>query len=256
MLHETHYADNGAAFRESEQRRQCQYRVSGRGRGAIRSRLRPRLHFSSRLTTVMFTDIVGSTEQAAAMGDSRWRELMSHHDALVHVELERYRGRAVKSMGDGFLATFDGPARGIRCARAIQEAARAFHLEIRAGLHTGECELLDNDIGGLAVHIGARIAALANADEVLVSRTVKDLVIGSGIMFIDRGSKELKGVPGRWNLFAVDSVEEPASDHVVPDARERRPQDRTTARAARRSPKLVGRIIGFGSRRNPQDSRR
>ncbi len=173
------------------------------------------------LTTVMFTDIVGSTERAAALGDARWRELAGRHDELMRAELERHRGREVKTMGDGFLATFDGPARGIRCARAIADRVRSLDIELRAGLHTGECELIGDDIGGLAVNIGARIGALAGADEVLVSSTVKDLVVGSGISFSDRGTRELKGVPGEWHLFAVDQIEAPPSRRLVPDTRER-----------------------------------
>jgi pimeloyl-ACP methyl ester carboxylesterase/class 3 adenylate cyclase len=174
------------------------------------------------LTTVMFTDIVGSTERAAALGDARWRELVARHDELVRSELERHRGREIKTMGDGFLATFDGPARGIRCARAIADKVRALDVELRAGLHTGECELVGDDIGGMAVNIGARISAIAGADEVLVSSTVKDLVVGSGISFSDRGAQELKGVPGEWHIFAADKVEAPASSRLVPDTREQR----------------------------------
>jgi len=173
------------------------------------------------LTTVMFTDIVGSTERAAQLGDARWRELLGRHDELMRAELERHRGREVKTMGDGFLATFDGPARGIRCARAVEEQVRSLGIELRAGLHTGECELIGADIGGMAVNIGARIGALAGADEVVVSSTVKDLVVGSGISFHDRGTRELKGVPGEWRLFAVDQVEAPPSNRLVPDTRER-----------------------------------
>ena len=174
------------------------------------------------LTTVMFTDIVGSTERAAALGDARWRELVGRHDELVRSELEQHRGREVKTMGDGFLATFDGPARGIRCARAVADKVRALDISLRAGLHTGECELVGDDIGGMAVNIGARIGALAGADEVLVSSTVKDLVVGSGITFTDRGAQQLKGVPGEWSVFAVDGVETPASSRIVPDGREQR----------------------------------
>ncbi len=174
------------------------------------------------LTTVMFTDIVGSTERAGALGDARWRELVGRHDELVRSELEHHRGREVKTMGDGFLATFDGPARGIRCARAIADKVRALDIQLRAGLHTGECELVGDDIGGMAVNIGARIGALAGADEVLVSSTVKDLVVGSGISFTDRGAQQLKGVPGEWHVFAVDGVEMPASSRLVPDTREQR----------------------------------
>jgi len=173
------------------------------------------------LTTVMFTDIVGSTERAAALGDARWRELVGRHDEITRAELERHRGREVKTMGDGFLATFDGPARGIRCARAIADRVRPLGIALRAGLHTGECEVIGEDIGGMAVNIGARISAIADADEVVVSNTVKDLVVGSGISFSDRGAQQLKGVPGEWHLFAVDQVEAPASNRLVPDTRER-----------------------------------
>jgi pimeloyl-ACP methyl ester carboxylesterase/class 3 adenylate cyclase len=173
------------------------------------------------LTTVMFTDIVASTERAAALGDARWRELVGRHDELCRAELERQRGREVKTMGDGFLATFDGPARGIRCARAIADQVQSLNIELRAGLHTGECELIGDDIGGMAVNIGARIGAIAGAGEVIVSSTVKDLVVGSGISFSDRGLRQLKGVPGEWHLFAVDQVEAPASNRLVPDTRER-----------------------------------
>jgi pimeloyl-ACP methyl ester carboxylesterase/class 3 adenylate cyclase len=173
------------------------------------------------LTTVMFTDIVGSTERAAVLGDARWRELVSRHDELMRAELERHRGREVKTMGDAFLATFDGPARGIRCARATSDKVRSLDIELRAGLHTGECELVGDDIAGMAVNIGARIGALAGAGEVVVSSTVKDLVVGSGISFSDRGICQLKGVPGEWHLFAVHQVEAPLSSRRVPDSRER-----------------------------------
>ena len=157
------------------------------------------------LATVMFTDIVGSTERAAALGDSRWRELVTRHDTLVRRELERHRGRAIKTLGDGFLATFDGPARGVRCAHEIAEGVRALGIEIRAGLHTGECELVGDDVAGMAVNIGARIAAMARGGEVLVSSTVKDLVVGSGLDFAERGTHQLKGVPGEWRLFSAMS---------------------------------------------------
>ena len=157
------------------------------------------------LTTVLFTDIVGSTRRAAALGDRRWQDVLSEHDRLVREELGRFRGREVKTAGDGFLATFDGPARAIRCAREIVEAVRDLGLEIRAGLHTGEIELVGDDIRGIAVHIGARVSGLAEPGEVLVSSTVKDLVAGSGIEFEDRGPHELKGVPDEWRLFAVTS---------------------------------------------------
>jgi class 3 adenylate cyclase len=155
------------------------------------------------LATVLFTDIVGSTERAAELGDSDWRSLLERHDALVRAEVERHRGRCVKSTGDGVLATFDGPARAVRAATSIGDAVRRLGVDIRAGLHTGELEVLDDDVGGLAVHIGARVMGKAEAGEVLVSSTVKDLVVGSGLDFSERGEHQLKGVPGEWRLFAV-----------------------------------------------------
>jgi class 3 adenylate cyclase len=158
------------------------------------------------LTTVLFTDIVGSTERAAALGDHAWSELVSRHHAVIRRELDRSRGREVDTAGDGFLATFDGPARAVRCAVASRGSVAALGLEIRAGVHTGEVELAGTGIRGLAVHVGARIAGLAQAGEVLVSRTVRDLVSGSGIVFDDRGEHTLKGVPEPWQLFAVESV--------------------------------------------------
>ncbi len=158
------------------------------------------------LATVLFTDIVGSTERAASLGDGAWRALLERHDALVRAEVERHRGRFVKSLGDGVLATFDGPSRAISSAIAIRDGARNLDLEVRAGLHTGECELLaDDDIGGLAVHIGARISSLAAPGEVLVSNTVRDLIVGSGWSLCDRGEHDLKGVPGPWRIFAVEA---------------------------------------------------
>lgn len=197
------------------------------------------------LTTVMFTDIVASTERAAALGDARWRELLGRHDELMRAEIERHRGREVKTMGDGFLATFDGPARGIRCAQAIADRVRDLDIALRAGLHTGECEVIGEDIGGMAVNIGARIGALAGAGEVVVSSTVKDLVVGSGISFGDRGTQELKGVPGKWRLFAVEEVEAPESNRLVTDNRGRRLSDRAATGAARKAPRLVRRVIGW-----------
>jgi class 3 adenylate cyclase len=155
------------------------------------------------LATVLFTDVVRSTELAAALGDKRWVSLLGEHNALVRKELEHWRGREVVTTGDGFLATFDGPARAVRCAWGIRDAIKAHGLEIRAGLHTGEVELLGDDVGGLAVHLGARVAGLANPSEVLVSSTVKDLVTGSGIEFAERGEHELKGVPGTWRIYVV-----------------------------------------------------
>ncbi len=155
------------------------------------------------LATVMFTDIVDSTRKAAALGDRRWRDLLARHDTLMRRALERHRGREVKTLGDGFLATFDGPARAIRCACSARDAMRGLGVEVRAGLHTGECELIGDDLGGIAVNIGARVGSVAGPGEVLVSRTVTDLVAGSGIEFTDRGMHSLKGVPGEWQLYAV-----------------------------------------------------
>jgi class 3 adenylate cyclase len=166
---------------------------------------RPVVEVDRVLTTVLFTDIVGSTAKAAAMGDQLWRRLLDTHDQAVRDELRRFRGREIKTTGDGFFASFDGPARGIRCARAITGVACDLGIEIRAGLHTGECEVRGDDLGGLAVHIAARVGVLAAPGEVVVSGTVKDLVVGSGIEFEDRGDQELKGVPGTWKLFAVEA---------------------------------------------------
>jgi class 3 adenylate cyclase len=156
------------------------------------------------LATVLFTDIVGSTEAATRLGDRRWRELLAEHDSLVATELERFRGRLVRTTGDGALATFDGPGRAIRCSCALSESAGTLGLELRAGLHTGEIELTGYDIAGVAVHIAARVLALAGAGDVLVSSTVKDLVAGAGIDFTERGEHQLKGVPGTWNVYAVN----------------------------------------------------
>jgi class 3 adenylate cyclase len=158
------------------------------------------------LATVLFTDIVGSTERAATLGDRAWRTLLDTHHGVVRRELERHRGREIKTVGDGFLATFDGPARAIRCACAIRDGVRSLGIEIRAGLHTGECELMKDDVGGIAVHIGARVVATAAPSEVLVSSTVKDLVAGSGLRFVERGVHSLHGVPGEWRLFAVEGL--------------------------------------------------
>jgi class 3 adenylate cyclase/pimeloyl-ACP methyl ester carboxylesterase len=155
------------------------------------------------LSTVLFTDIVGSSERAAALGDRTWRELLERHHALVRGQLVRFRGREMDAAGDGFFASFDGPARAIRCASAIVERVRELELEVRAGLHTGECELVDGKVAGIAVHTGARIASLAAPSEVLVSSTVKDLVAGSGVSFREHGLEVLKGIPGEWRLYAV-----------------------------------------------------
>ena len=155
------------------------------------------------LATILFTDIVGSTATTAEVGDRRWKELLDAYYSSARKELKRFRGREVKTTGDGLLATFDGPARGIRCATAVRDSARAIGIETRSGLHTGECEVMGEDIAGIAVDIGARVEAEAESGEVLVSSTVKDLVAGSGLEFEDRGVRQLKGVPGEWQLFAV-----------------------------------------------------
>lgn len=155
------------------------------------------------LATVLFTDLVDSTKLAIERGDARWREILDRHDELVRIELARSGGRQIKTTGDGVLATFDGPARAVRCACAIRDVLRALDIEVRSGIHTGEIELRGDDVAGVAVHIGQRVSALAGGGEVLVSRTVTDLVAGSGLAFEDRGEHELKGVPGRWQLYAV-----------------------------------------------------
>ena len=166
---------------------------------------RPSFEVDRVLTSVLFTDIVGSTETAASMGDQQWRNVLDSHDRLVREQLRHFRGREIKMTGDGFLASFDGPARAIRCARAIVETVEVLGIKIRAGLHTGECEVRGDDLGGLAVHIAARVGAIAGPGEVLVSGTVKDLVVGSDVAFSERGEHQLKGVPGTWRLFAVTS---------------------------------------------------
>jgi class 3 adenylate cyclase len=158
------------------------------------------------LATVLFTDIVGSTEKACEVGDACWKGLLERHNTVIRACLTRYRGKEIKATGDGFLATFDGPARAVKCAQAICAAVRPLGLEVRAGCHTGEIELLGADVGGVAVHIGARVAALASPSEVLVSSTVKDLVAGSGLVFEDRGEHLLKGVPDPWHIHAVASA--------------------------------------------------
>jgi len=158
------------------------------------------------LATVLFTDVVGSTQKAAELGVRRWRELLDEHHWIVRAELGRFRGREIGTSGDGFLATFDGPARGVRCGVAIRDGVRSAGIPIRAGPHTGEIELMDHDIGGIAVHIGSLMASTAEAGQILVSSTVRDLVAGSGIRFADRGKHALKGVPDAWRPFAVEGV--------------------------------------------------
>ena len=168
--------------------------------------VRPPAKTNRVLATVLFTDIVDSSNRASELGDERWRTLLDAHDAIVRSQLERFGGREVNTTGDGFVATFDGPARAIRCATELEVALRSLGLEIRAGLHTGEVEQRDQDIGGIAVHTAARVQTLAQPGEVLVSRTVVDLVAGSGLRFQDRGEQELKGLPGPWHLYAVDTT--------------------------------------------------
>lgn len=216
---------------------------------------------SRALVTLLFTDIVGSTGQAAAMGDTRWRSLLERHDTLVRREVERAGGTVVKSLGDGAFARFDSPARAIRAAEAIaRDAPAELGVQIRAGVHTGECELLGDDLGGMAVHLAARIAAQAEGGEVLVSAAVRDLVLGSPIGFRDRGVHELKGVPGTWQLLAAFSQESgraaapPPASAVAPNAALATASDRALARAAkvsRASPHLsvqLGRLIGRTAR--------
>ena len=198
------------------------------------------------LMTVLFTDLVGSTEQAALLGDARWRELLMAHERILRREVEAVGGRLVKLIGDGSLSTFDGPARAIRCAERICAAAAERDLRIRAGLHTGECEVIDDDIAGIAVHIAARVSAHAGPGEVLVSRTVRDLVTGSGITLQSRGERELKGAPGTWELFAVGSETAPLP---APDqTRNLRASDRVVLLAARRAPRLLRAASRIGTR--------
>jgi class 3 adenylate cyclase len=159
------------------------------------------------LATVLFTDIVDSTRLATDLGDRRWHRTLEQHNAVVRENLARFRGRVVKTTGDGFLATFDGPARAIRAAAAIRAGLAEHQLQVRVGLHTGECELLGDDIGGIAVHIAARVLSSAEAGEILCSRTVKDLVAGSGFTFADRGLRHLKGIQDEWQLYAVEPTQ-------------------------------------------------
>ena len=218
---------------------------------------RPQRPSDRMLATVLFTDIVGSTERAAAIGDSAWRKLLERHNEVTREQLETFRGREIASTGDGFLATFDGPARGVRCAHAITDSLQAFGVQIRAGLHTGECEALGENIGGIAVHIGARVAAAARPGEVLVSSTVRDLVAGSGITFEEAGEHELKGVPGSWHLCRVIGVpqedggtREPLPAGITPLVHTRPPlSQRMAIAAARRAPGLSRRVGGRVYRR-------
>lgn len=157
------------------------------------------------LATVLFTDIVSSTEQLATLGDQAWSARLDRHDAMVRAQLEQFRGREVKTTGDGFFATFDGPARAVRCAQSIVEGGRALAIGVRAGVHVGECEVRDDDFAGIAVHIGARVCGLAGNGEVFATSTVRDLAAGSGITFADRGRYTLKGIPDEWTILAAES---------------------------------------------------
>jgi class 3 adenylate cyclase/pimeloyl-ACP methyl ester carboxylesterase len=197
------------------------------------------------LTTVLFTDIVESTDRASAMGDERWRDLLGRHEDLLREHVGRAGGRVVNMAGDGALSVFDGPLRAIGCARTFAEAVQELELEVRAGVHTGECEIVGDDFAGLAVHIGARVSALADRGEVLVSRTVKDLVVGSGVEFMPRGAHTLKGVPGQWELFAVLD-DHPTTIPAVSEPANTRTSDRVVLAAARRAPgllRLAGRFL-------------
>jgi class 3 adenylate cyclase len=196
------------------------------------------------LATVLFTDIVSSTETAARMGDSEWRELLERHDAVTRGQVESHGGRVVKSLGDGVLALFEGPARAVRCARALTDEISRLGVALRAGVHTGEVELIGEDVGGMAVHLGARVSAKATAGEVMVSSTVRDLVVGSELRFAEAGEHELKGVPGKWRLFRLNRDD---ARVAVLDSAERhmKRRDRAAVTIARRAPsaaRLVGRI--------------
>jgi pimeloyl-ACP methyl ester carboxylesterase/class 3 adenylate cyclase len=197
------------------------------------------------LSTVLFTDIVSSTEQASELGDQRWRELLEEHYSLVRELLERFRGREVNTTGDGLLATFDGPARAIRCGQTLVKRLARSGVSIRAGIHTGECEIIGEDLAGIAVHIGARVAALGGPGELLVSSTVKDLVAGSGLRFASNGEHELKGVPERWTVYRVlgDDETDSAARMPVEDERKTRMMDRALLATLRRNPHLTRRVF-------------
>ena len=202
------------------------------------------------LVTILFTDIVGSTNRASEMGDGALRQLLERHDRAAREQVADHGGRIVKSLGDGMLAVFDGPARAIHCAEAIRTDLNDLDISVRSSVHTGECELIGDDVGGMAVHIGARVGALAGADEILVSRTVADLVVGSGLRFTDRGEHELKGIAGRWRLFAVG---DPADRPVQPSGsgsteREMRLSDRIALQIARRTPRAMRAASELGRR--------
>jgi class 3 adenylate cyclase len=204
------------------------------------------------LATVLFTDIVNSTDQASELGDARWRELLERHDAVCQEQVRNYDGRVVKSLGDGMLALFEGPARAVRCAQDLMDQVSSLGVTLRAGVHTGELEVIDDDIGGLAVHLGARVSAKATGGEVLVSSTVRDLVVGSDLRFVEAGEHELKGIPGTWRLYRLQTAGPgpaplpPAHDHM-------KLRDRAAVAMARRAPsamRLAGRLAaGSGSAR-------
>jgi class 3 adenylate cyclase len=207
------------------------------------------------LATIMFTDIVSSTEQAAELGDARWRALVERHDEVMSADIERWGGRLVKTLGDGFLAVFEGPAKAVRCARAMVGSVRPLGIEIRAGVHTGECERVGDDIAGIAVNVAARISALAGPGEVLVSSTVRELVLGSGLEFVENGVHQLKGVPDEWHVYAVTadgrtdarSVSEvtPEVAALTPGPMETlRPRDRAMLAAANRTTRAQRRMVG------------
>ncbi|MBE1550404.1 class 3 adenylate cyclase/pimeloyl-ACP methyl ester carboxylesterase [Mycobacterium sp. OAS707] len=198
------------------------------------------------LATVMFTDIVDSTRRAAELGDRSWRELLGRHDEMTREEIARFQGREIKHTGDGFLATFDGPTRAVRCATTLNERIAGLGIDIRTGLHTGECEVRGDDIGGIAVHIGARIAALADRQEVLVSSTVKDLVNGSGITFEERGTHALKGIPARWQLYAPVGERDPAE---IDQAVATQPRRDLLADQLGRQPRIARTVLRLARRR-------
>jgi class 3 adenylate cyclase len=190
------------------------------------------------LATILFTDIVGSTEHAAELGDSAWRELLEEHNARVRALLVRFDGRELDTAGDGFFACFEGPGAAVRCACEIRRTMRELGIQVRAGVHTGECEQIGDKLGGLAVHVGARIAATANAGEVLASRTVRDLVVGSGLEFSDRGRHRLRGIDEPWHLYAVEDTA--SSRHPLPGPRDHlRTGDRALLQVARRAPGVL-----------------
>jgi class 3 adenylate cyclase len=232
VLVETDSADHGFFFGDSN-------RLVAEAQRWLRTEA-PATNPDRVVATVVFTDIVGSTARVADLGDQRWRELLERHDALVREQVDQHDGNVIKTTGDGFFASFDGPLRAMRCAAAIVAAAKALDLDVRVGVHTGECEFTGNDLLGMTVNIGARVAALAGPGEVLVSRTVKDLAAGSGIGFADRGRRQLKGVPGEWDLFAVRLADPRAPARPVPGPRaSMRTIDRIAVRVARTAPSLL-----------------